>query len=217
MKKLLIVSAIAAVAFGACKKKEGSVSTVHSYATPTIIMITGDYYSMPVGGMVPEMKATAYDSFYHEVCTVVYDQSKLDVTTPGVYPVIATAKNQYGMATSRTLHVAVTNESATVNLAGTYVRSATDDTIMVTLLANGLYSTNDVAANGAFDTTTAVASAYFIQTTDVAIEVPSQATVLGTIYSTGGTVTMTPTDTTFEYVLHNVSLSPVTRVFKKIH
>lgn len=215
MKKLFIVSAIAAVAFGACKKKEGTISTLHSYSTPKIIMTSGDYYSIPVGGMLPDMKATSYDSFYNEECTVVYDLSKLDNTTPGIYSVIATAKNKYGMAATRTLYVAVTSIPSTVHLEGTYVRTATDDTVMVTRLANGFYHTSDVAANGASDVVY-VLPAMFTQTTDVALLMPVQKTKFGNISGTGGTVTMTPADTTFEYTIQNSFFTPVIRVFKKI-
>lgn len=215
MKKLFIVSAIAAVAFGACKKKEGTISTLHSYSTPKIIMTSGDYYSIPVGGMLPDIKATSYDSFYNEECTVVYDQSKLDNTTPGIYPVIATAKNKYGMASTRTLYIAVTSIPATVNLAGKYVRAITDDTIMVTKLANGFYQTSDVAANGASDVVYVV-PAMFVQTTDVAMLMPVQKTKFGNISGTGGTVSMSATDTTYEYTIQNSYFTPVVRVFKKI-
>ncbi len=215
MKKLLILSVFAAIAFGGCKKKEGTISTLHSYSKPTILIPGGDYYSIPVGGLLPEIVATAYDSFYHENCTVVFDQSKLDNTTPGAYVVIATAKNQYGMAASRTLYVAVTSVSPVVNLAGKYVRVATDDTVMLSMLANGFYMTSDVAANGAADTTYVV-PAYLVQTSDVALTMPAQTSKFGSFYGTGGTITMTATDTTYEYVVHNNVFAPTIRVFKKI-
>jgi hypothetical protein len=215
MKKVLILSVFAAMAFVGCKKKEATISTLHSYSKPTIIITSGEYYSIPVGGLLPEITATAYDSFYHESCTVVYDQSKLDNTTPGAYKITATAKNQYGMAATRTLYVAVTSADPAVNLAGMYVQTATDDTVMLTALANGFYMTNDVAGNGASDTTYVI-PAYFVQTSDVALSMPAQDSKFGTIYGTGGTITMGPTDTTYEYVLHNNFFAPTIRVFKKI-
>jgi len=214
MKKLFIVSAIAAVAFGACKKTDGPVSTLHNYSKPTIKMAAGDYYSIPVGGMLPEIKATAYDSFYNEECTVVYDQTKLDNLVPGIYPVVATSKNKYGMAANRTLWVAVTNITDSINLGGSYARAATSDTVQVTKLARGFYRTSDVGANGASDTTHVI-SAYFIQTTPVELLMPAQSTKFGTLSATDGTINTVASDTTFEYSIQNNFFTNETRVFKK--
>lgn len=204
----------AAVVFGACKKRESNVSTLHNYSKPTLIVTSGDYYSIPVGGVLPEITATAYDSFYNETVSVLYDNSKVDNTTPGVYPIIATAKNKYGMSASKTLYVAVTDVTG-INLSGTYYRAETDDTVSVTMLANGLYWMSDIVANGASDTIHAV-PAFFAQTSGVEIVLPSQSSRYGPVYGTEGTVLMAPGDTTLSYKLHNNILSPELRTFKKL-
>lgn len=213
MKKLLILTVVAAVAFGACKKNQGTVSTLHNYSTPTLVVSSGDYYSIPVGGALPVITATAYDSFYNEEATVVYDQSKLDNTTEGVYPVIASARNQYGMTSSRTLYVAVTNVTG-VDLSGTYYRTETSDTVSVTMLANGLYRISDAVANGASDTMHR-APAYFAHTSGDMLVMPAQATSFGPIYASEGEVSIS-TSTTISYILHNNMLAPVVRTFHKM-
>lgn len=214
MNRLLILTVAAAMAFGACKKTDSTVSTLHNYSTPKLIVTSGDYYSIPVNGALPEFTATAYDSFYNETATVVYDQSKLDVTTPGIYPVVASAKNKYGMMSKRTLYVAVTNMSG-YNLSGTYYRAETDDTISISMLANGFYRSSDLVANGPSDPSHKV-SGFFAHTTETEVVIPSQDSKFGPVSGSGGTVLMAPGDTTISYVLHNNALAPVLRTFKKI-
>jgi hypothetical protein len=215
MKKLLLLSVVAAVAIAGCKKKDAMVSDLRNYSTPTIQITSGTYYSMPVGGIVPVMTGTAYDSFYNEDATVLFDRSKLDVTEPGLYPVEASASNKYGMKSTTTLWVAVTNVDPTINLAGMYYRAASNDTVMLSRLANGLYYTTDAAANGAGDTITNF-PAYFVQTSAVELVFPAQQTKLGLVSGTEGTVTMSLSDTTYEYKLINNALAPTTRLFKKL-
>ncbi len=215
MKKLLVLSVCAAFAITGCKKKEATISTLHNYSAPTIILPDGVYYSIPVGGLLPDIMATAYDSFYNEDATVILDQSKLDNTVPGAYTVTATAKNKYGMASSRTIYVAVTDVPALPNLAGKYLRIETDDTVTLTRLANGFYRTSDVGANGILDTTYVV-PAYFVQTSDVALSMPVQSSAFGDLYGTDGFINMSGTDTTYEYVVRNNAFAPVVRIFKKI-
>ena len=213
MKKLLILTVVAAVAFGACKKNQGTVSTLHNYSTPTLVVSSGDYYSIPVGGALPVITATAYDSFYNEEATVVYDQSKLDNTVEGVYPVVASARNKYGMTSTRTLYVAVTNVTG-VDLSGTYYRTETSDTVSVTMLANGLYRISDAVANGASDTMHR-APAYFAHVSGDGLVMPAQSTSFGPISASAGAVSIS-TSTTISYILHNNMLAPVVRTFHKM-
>lgn len=214
MKKFLIVSALVAAGIAGCKKEEANVSETHNYSTPTLHITSGTYYSIPVGGTV-QLSGTAFDSFYNEDATVVYDQSLLDNTTPGIYPVIASAKNQYGMASRDTLWVAVTNMSSAVNLAGKYLRIETDDTVTLTRLANGFYETNDAAANGVSDVTHVI-PAWFVQASDVELVMPEQASKFGTIYGSDAAINMSIGDTTYEYKLNNDAFLPIVRVFRKI-
>ncbi len=216
MKKILILSVFAVAAVVGCKKKETAVSTLHSYSAPTILLPGGQYFSMMVGEVLPAINATAYDSFYNEDAVVVYDQSKLDNTVPGLYIVTATAKNRYGMAASKSVYVAVTDVPATaLNLAGSYLRVATNDTVSLMWLANGFYMTNDVAGNGATDLTHVV-PAYFVQTSSTTLEMPAQDSKFGTLYGDNGIINISPTDTSYSYVIRNSAFAPTTRTFKRL-
>lgn len=216
MKKIFAISVVAALAVASCKKHENTVSELHNYSTPTIILQDGQYYSMPVGGLLPAIKATAYDSFYHEDATVVFDQSKLDVTVPGIYSVFATAKNKYGMGNTDTLFVAVT-DIANVDISGRYVQVATSDTMTLTRLANGFYHTSDAVGVGLSDTAN-VLPAMFVQTSATSLVMPTQYNKkFGSFSATNGVVNLSSTDTTYEYNLQNANFSSGTRTFRRLN
>ena len=110
MKKIVIVFVLAVIATVGCKKKDNTVSMVVTASTP-IVTITGpQYFSIPVGGSLPTIAATAYDTFYRQTLPVVIDQGGLDNTTPGLYSVTASAKNKYGYIGSASVYVAVTSQ-----------------------------------------------------------------------------------------------------------
>lgn len=215
MKKILAISALAALVVVGCKKKETTISELHNYSKPTIILADGHYYSIPVGGMLPVIKATAFDSFYAEDATVLFDQSKVDATIPGIYPIIVSAKNSLGMAATETVYVAVTDIPASIDIAGTYLRVETDDTMQLTRLANGFYRTSDAAGNGPADTAHVI-SMYFVQTSATGLLMPEQHTKFGTVYGTNGFINMGASDTTYEYKLQNNAFPPIIRVFKRL-
>ena len=217
MKKILIAAVFAVIGFSACKKRTADVSTLYTYSVPTIIISGDQYYSIPVGGALPSITATAYDSFYHESYSVLLDQSTVDNTTPGLYVVTATAKNKYGMASSKSVYLAVTDISAAINLAGTYERTSNGVAVNVYRLANGLYMTDNVGgvantpANASF-----ILPAFFVQTTETEIKLPAQPTAQGILYGTEAAVNMAPADTTFEYAIQNAAFGTAVRTFKKI-
>ena len=214
MKKYLIVPFLAVMAFTACKKKENTVSTLVTYSTPTITVSGAQYYSIPVGGQLPSISASSYDSFYKESYPVVIDQSTLDNTTPGLYIVNITAKNKQGMKGTKGIYIAVTDISPAIDLSGSYLRLSNLLPATVSKLANGLYLTDNVG--GVATTSSAYVSAYFVQTDDSTIVVPLQTTDVGDIYGTNAKVNMAVGDTTFQYVLNPSTIwAPTTRVFQK--
>ena len=208
------MSALVAFVAVGCKKKVNSVSTEVTVSYPTISFAGGNvYFSIPVGGGLPAISATAYDSFYKEVDNVVLDQSTLDNTTPGLYIVSATAQNKYGFTGTANVYVAVTNINSAINLAGTYARIDNSSNYLVTVskLANGLYMSSNMTGNPA-----AVDPGVFVQTDDTTIIVPSQVTPGGTLYGTNAKVSMAVADTTYRYILGPSSnFSQSTRIFQK--
>ena len=212
MKKYLVIPFLAVMAFTACKKSENTVSTLNTYSTPTITVSGSQYYSIGIGGALPSITASSYDSFYQESYPVVIDQSTLDNTTPGLYVVNITAKNKYGMKGSKGIYVAVTNIPATVNMAGNYLRLSNLQAVTVTKHANGLYEIDNVG--GVLPPSTAIVPALFVQVDDSTMSFPLQSTSAGDIYGSGATINMA--DSTFRYKIIGGPFNPnAVRVFQK--
>lgn len=218
MKKLFILPVIAVFAFAACKKKEDNVSILVTESYPTITIKGSQYYTIPVGGALPSIQATAYDSFYKESYDVVIDKSTLDNTKPGLNIVYASAKNKYGMKGSTAVYIAVTDVTATTDLSGKYYRVSNNDTVQVSKLSAGLYRTDNVGgvlysvANAPF-----IIPAYFVHINDSTIEVPLQETSLGSLYGTNEFLSLAPADTFYQYTITgNANFGSALRKFKKI-
>jgi len=211
MKKLLVIPFLAVLALVACKRNDNSVSALVTYSSPTITLTGQSFYSINVGGSLPSISATAYDSFYRESYPVVIDQSTLDNTVPGLNIVYVKSANKYGMVATQGVYVAVTDISPLIDLSGNYQRVSNSAPVVVTKLANGLYETNNVS--GALS---GGQTAYFVQTDDTTIVLPSQITGFGETFGTNAKVRMLVGDTAYQYVLNPSSIfAPSTRVFQK--
>jgi len=217
MKKLIILSVVAALGFAACKKTPASVSTEVTQSFPTITFPGGIYYSIGVGGTLPTISATAYDSFYNEVDPVILDQSQLDANTPGLYVVSATSKNKYGFTSYASVYVAVTNIDPLINLTGTYERTSNSVLVHVSKLANGLYLTDNVGGVDPSVPTNAsfILPAVFVQTDDTTIILPPQLTAQGTLYGSNASIIMAPADTAYSYKVINGAFGTSLRTFVK--
>ena len=213
MRKLLVIPFLAVMAFTACNKKDGTVSTLVTYSTPTVTLTGSQFYSINVGGSLPTIGATAYDSFYKTSYPVVIDKSTLDNTTPGLYVVYATAKNKYGMVGSVGVYIAVTDINPAINLAGVYARQSNGQTVNLIRHANGLYETDNVG--GVIPPSSAIISAFFVQVDDTTISFPYQQTTLGLLGAKNPSVSMIPADTTYRYSIDNSSFGTAQRVFLK--
>ena len=217
MKKFLFIPLLALLAVTSCKKNDNTVSTLVTYSTPTVVVTGGQYYySIPVGGSLPNIQATAYDTFYKQSYVPVIDQSTLDNSTPGLYIVYITAKNIYGMVGSTAVYVAVTNVSSSINLSGMYARTSNNDTVHVTKLATGLYRTDNVGGVLS-NNPTFILPAFFVQTSNNMISLPLQQTSQGTLYGTSDSLNMTVADTFYQYIITgNSNFGGSLRVFQKL-
>jgi hypothetical protein len=212
MKKIAIISIMAAAAIAGCKKKENQVSEVVTVSYPTITLTGSNIYSIQVGGALPTVSATAYDSVYDENDPVVMDNSALDNMTPGLYVVQITAKNKYGFQSSKNVYVGVTNVPAAEDISGTYYRTSNFDTAHVTKVATGMYYTDNVGGTHAL-----LVGAYFVQTSDTSISFGSQPTSDGTLSVNNASLTIAPADTSFQYQVIASGFSPTAvRQFVKV-
>lgn len=196
MKKILISILIPAVAFTACKKKENQISQVVTPSIPTVTLTGASIYDIPVGGTLPTISATAYDSFYKVSLPVTIDNSTLDNTTPGLYVVQVTAKNKYGYIGSSPVLIAVTNPN-TVDISGTYQRT-TGFVSHVSKVDNGLFLIDNVGGTSALPV-----AAYFVVTSDTTLDFSTgQPTSDGPLSATNEMLSMSPGDTTISWQLN---------------
>lgn len=210
MKKLIIFGALIAVVAVSCKKRhEENVSQVVTPSTPTVTLTGEQFYSIPVGGTIPSISATAYDSTLMEVDPTTYDASVIDNTKPGLYVVPIVARNKNGYKGSTVVYVAVTNIPSTVDLSGNYLRS-TGAPVVITKVANGLYSTNDVGG-----APTLQVEAFFAQLDETKLDFPVQPTSVGDLSCTNATVSNVNGDTVLSWIVVNGNFGTSLRTFKK--
>ncbi len=85
MNKIKISLSIALAVFvsmTACRKVPDNVSSVEKASYPTITILGSQFYSIPVGGSLPAVAATAYDSIIKESYPVSLDARSIEIV-PG--------------------------------------------------------------------------------------------------------------------------------------
>ena len=220
MKKILILSVFAAIAFVGCKKKEMTVSTVVTVSYPTITLLGPQYLSTVVGGTYTLPAATAWDSFYKKSYTVVKNLGAVDLSTPGLYTITYSAKNDYGFVGTANIYLAVTNVSDTLDLSGKYIRTVSSPNpnrvAFVTKLARGLFMTSNVGGVDITDPTTgAIVSAAFAVLDPTTIDFGSQLTSAGTLTASNEVLSLAPADTTLSYAINLSGFGGQVRTFVK--
>lgn len=182
MKKILLaLPLLALLATVGCNKTDDDVSQIVTVSYPTISFNGGAFYSINVGGSVPTIAATSYDSVLGESYPVtVTGQEDVDNTTPGLYIIQANAKNKYAYSQTENILIAVTDISDAEDVSGLYVRAATGGEVHVEKLARGLYSLDNLGGVGA-SSTSLFFPVYFVQTDDSTFILPVQETVQGTV------------------------------------
>jgi hypothetical protein len=210
MKKIIIVLfALSFLAYTGCRKRdtEEGVSKVVKASYPVITFTGSKFVSIPVGGTVPSIAATAYDSLLNEAATVAQGPSTVDVNTPGLYTQEFIAKNSNGYRTSGVAYVAVTNIAESEDLSGAYKCVGRNGIANVTELANGLYRSDNVGGNP-----TGPVTVYFVQLEHAVVKFPTQPTTAGTM---GFTDVSVDPGVSYQYKVVNPGYGTGLRVFEK--
>ncbi len=217
MKKILILSiALGGLVFTGCKKRDSyNVSQLVVESHPVITFTGSKFVSIPVGGTVPPIAVTAYDSFYNEVCQVTVGESVIDNTTPGLYFQEFIAKNSKGFRSTAAAYVAVTDVPASADLSGVYKRAGNNAVVNLTKVANGLYQTDNLFGTPLGTPGGAYVNAYFVHINDSTIAMPDQPTDLGTLQTDDVGLHLAPGDTTYSYKIYNLTSNNALRTFKK--
>jgi hypothetical protein len=215
MKKIIIaLFAFSFLAYAGCRKRdtEEGVSMTVEASYPVITFTGSKFVSIPVGGTVPSIAATAFDSVLNENIAVQQGPSTVDVNTPGLYFQEFVAKNSNGYRVTAAAYVAVTNVPESANLAGLYKRTGNNAEVNLTEVANGLYETDNLFGSPPGGT---FATAYFVHVDDTTISMPEQPTSLGTLITDGASLHMAPGDTTYSYKIMTLTSNNVLRTFVK--
>ena len=211
IKISLSMAVIMLMTITACRKVPDNVSQIEKASWPTITISGSQFYSIPVGGSLPPISATAYDSVIMESYPVSLDASGIDVNTPGLYVVAIKAKNKFGYINSKNVAVAVTDIPEAWNLSGEYRRTSNNAPVHLTEVANGLYEVDDVGGAPTFQVT-----GYFIQINDSTIDFPSQpSTLAGEIDCINEVLTIAGVDTSYGWNVVNPNFGPAFRTFVK--
>jgi hypothetical protein len=211
MKKLFISTLAIVVFVAACKKKENQISKVAPVSAPTITFTSSQFISIPVGGTLPDIGITAYDSVLHEV-DKVNDTGAVDVNTEGLYVKTAYTRNSNGYTTTSAVYIAVTNISASTDISGTYVRLSNGQPINVTKMATGLYWIDNVG--GVPPPSDAIIPVAMAQLSDGSFIAPSQPSTEGAVSADDIQFTPGPPDT-IRYIVDNPAFGASVRTFVK--
>lgn len=152
MKRSFLFSFLAiALLFSSCKKKvSDTVSKVVKISYPDVVLKGAKFITIPVGGSFVDSGATFSDSYTLESGDLGVDTGgiALDPSTPGLYTLTYTAKNQNTFTTTVARYVAVTDYSdpAGANISGKYKRTENGAAATVTRKGRALYAINDFGA-----------------------------------------------------------------------
>ena len=208
----MFLAMIALITIASCSKKSDDISELKTVTRPTVSFPAGNFFSINVGGTLPTISTTAYDSALNEAYPAqVTGLDAIDNTTPGLYVVTATATNRYGFTGSSSVYVAVTDIPDAADLSGDYFRAATGTTTTVTKVSRGLYRSENFGGSPSIDLTV-----YFAQITDSTLSIPEQPTEDGTSSGEDATVTYPYTDSTIlTYRVISPSFGTGSRTFVK--
>ncbi len=211
MKKLLFILMAGSIVLAACRKqRDDVVSEVVPVSFPTITFSGGQYFSIPVGGTVPTIAATAYDSVLGSSTDVTLTgQAGIDASTPGLYVVTAESANVNTFSSISAAFVLVSDVPAAFNLAGEYLRT-TGEPVNVTRLANGLYMTDDVGGAAALEV-----AAVFGHIRDTVITLPLQPTSNGDLDCINERLIISGGDTSLSWAVRGTGFGTAQRTFLK--
>lgn len=211
MKKIILCIIVIITIFASCKKEVKDVSKIYDANASRMELIGDAIYAPPAGTTTYVDQGAKFIDDDGSIKTLTTPISLPDLTTPGFYSVAYKATSIHGYVRTAARLVLVTSVSASIDLAGTYKRTATGQDMVVTKLGPGLYKTNNVGgvpANPAF-----VFDVYFGQINDSTLAVPKQAVPLGELSCKDASIKMSGGKYTITWVVINPSFGTAPRIF----
>ncbi|MFA6057346.1 MAG: immunoglobulin-like domain-containing protein [Taibaiella sp.] len=212
MKNILIISIyLALLAVAGCRKRDTDhVSQVVKVSKPTINLKGDKFVTLAVGGTYTDPGATLIDDITGSSSDIVAKSSNLDLTKPGLYYMLYSAKNSNGYFNNNVRYIAVTNYNDAVDISGTYKRTANAVVVNVTKVSKAMYKNDDMGGAKIAD------ALYFAIINDTTIaSSPQFSESLGAEIKTNSGKISLSTPYTFQYALSASGYGPAVRVFVK--
>jgi hypothetical protein len=217
MKKIFLISLIAAAFLTSCNKDSEGVSSVTSY--PTVELKGDQALTVLVNGTYTESGVVALEGT-KDISSSVKMEGSVDVTKTGVYTIKYTATNKDGFTASARRYVGViTPAAAALDISGTYRRNAGAQGFAIVSKTSypGLYINNN-PGGATSDGTIAGTSVdniliYMFQLDATVISAPSQDSKVGEFACTGGVYD--GTNKLYKWVCVNAGYGTAVRTFIK--
>ena len=198
-----------------CRNREtDEVSDVVPVIIPQITLKGAEYVSLGLNETYTDLGATMYDSLDNIRKDLEPVSNNIDVTTPGLYVVTFNYRNRHGFEKTTERYIAVTSVNPSIDLSGSYVRSANDAPVNVEKISTGLYKIDNVG--GVIPPSDAVLPVVMAMINDSVITIPSQSVPngYGTLDCSEETIQFSP-DTSFSYIVENSGFGAAVRTFIK--
>ena len=196
-----------------CKKTQSTTLVVK---VPTFELINATAFSTAAGPgsyVDPGVKYTDENGVVSIITTPT--SSDVNLAIPGFYSLSYEKKTEHGYNLKASRLILVTPVSPSVDHSGMYARTSNGQTVTVTKLGTGLYSTDNVG--GVANNSAYVFDVYFGLVNDTTIVVPSQPNVVGggELTCVNGKINVVGATTTFKWVVMGAGFGTSTRTFVK--
>jgi len=213
MKNIIMILFASILVFSGCKKKESTTIVVK---VPKFELIGPTAFSTPAGPgsyVDPGVKYT--DEEGNESILTEPTSSDVNLAAPGFYSCSYEKKTEHGYKLKASRLVLVTPVSPSVDHSGVYARTANSQTVTITKIGTGLYTTDNVggvAGNDAY-----VFDVYFGLVDDTTVVVPPQPNLVGggELYCTNGKIKVSGPTTTLKWIVMGAGFGTSTRTFVK--
>lgn len=213
MKNIIMILFASILVFSGCKKKESTTMVVK---VPKFELIGPTAFSTPAGpGSYVDPGVTYTDEEGNVSILTEPTSSDVNLAAPGFYSCSYEKKTEHGYKLKASRLVLVTPVSPSDDHSGVYARTANSQTVTITKIGTGLYTTDNVggvAGNDAY-----VFDVYFGLVDDTTVVVPSQPNLVGggELYCTDGKLKVSGATTTLKWVVMGAGFGTATRTFVK--
>jgi hypothetical protein len=214
MKKITLIAVASLLIVFACKKDKKLGESV-VVKVPKFELIGPTAFSTPAGpGSYSDPGVKFTDEQGSESIITTPTASDVNLAVPGFYSLTYEKKTEYGYKLKASRLILVTPVAPADDYSGIYMRSSNSQTVTVSKIGTGLYTTDNVggvAGNEAF-----VFDVYFGLVNDSVVVIPPQTGAsIGDFYGTNGMLRKTAIDTTLEWKLVGSAFGTSLRTFVK--